>query len=273
MDRLLEQLKDYLTKLAPGGLCVAFSGGVDSSLLLKLACMAADDVHAVTACTPFHTAAEPREAGEAAAAYGAVHHLLTPQLPRAVMDNPPERCYLCKKALFEEILRYAGGQSLAHILDGTNADDLKEYRPGIQALKELGVHSPLAELGITKSQVRELAARLGLTVAEKPSAPCLATRFPYNQPINPFYFAGIDRIERQVRGLGIPVVRARVEGTALRLEVPLEDFAALLPHRKALVRAALDAGFAGVSLDLEGFRSGSMDIRAARLTHERSNPK
>jgi len=259
------RIADYLAKLAPGGLCVAFSGGVDSALLLRLACDTGGAVHAVTVCTPFHSPLEQAEARELAEAFGAVHKLLMPDLPGELLDNPVHRCYLCKKALFRAIREYADGQGLEHLVDGTNRDDLGEYRPGLKALNELGVHSPLAELGITKAEVRELAAGLGLDVADKPSVPCLATRYPYDHPIRLERLPGIDRVERQARAMGISNVRARVEGETLRLEVAAADMPRVLSGREELAGLALEAGFVGISLDLEELRSGSMDIREARL--------
>jgi len=208
---------------------------------------------------------EQAEARQLAEAFGAVHKLLTPQLPRELLDNPIHRCYLCKKALFQAIREYADDRGLEHLVDGTNRDDLGEYRPGLKALGELGVHSPLAELGITKAEVRELAAGLGLDVADKPSAPCLATRYPYRHPISLERLPGIDRVERQARAMGISNVRARVEGETLRLEVAAADMPRVLSGREELAGLALEAGFVGISLDLEELRSGSMDIREARL--------
>lgn len=200
-----------------------------------------------------------------AEAFGAVYAVLTPDLPGELLDNPIHRCYLCKRALFQAIREYADSRGLRHLVDGTNRDDLEEYRPGLKALGELGVHSPLAELGITKAEVRSLAAMLGLKAADKPSAPCLATRYPYNRPIRLERLPGIDRVERRARALGVSGVRARVEGETLRLEVAAGDMPLVLAAREELVALALEAGFVGISLDLEELRSGSMDIREARL--------
>lgn len=260
MTKQLERLIDTLTKLADGGLCVAFSGGVDSALLLKAACSVTKNVHAVTLYTPFHSPLEPTEAARMAQEWGAVHSVITLEaMPAEVLANPPDRCYLCKRSIFTEIRRYADRHGLAHVLDGTNADDLNEYRPGLRTLVELGVISPLAGLGLSKAEVRTLAAELGLAVAAKPSAPCLATRFPYNEPLHADKLAAVDEIERFVKALGPQVVRARVHGDTIRLEVLPEEFGTVAAQGEALVREAQARGFARITLDLAGYRSGSFD--------------
>lgn len=259
MDNLT-RLSHCLGRLADGGLCVAFSGGVDSSLLLRAACELTRNVHAVTLVTPFHSPAELEQAERTAAAYGAAHSVITmDEMPPEVMANPPERCYLCKKAIFTAVLAVAGRHGLAWVLDGTNADDLMEYRPGLRALRELGVRSPLAELGFSKDEVRRMAASLGLDIADKPSSPCFATRFPYGIPIDPGLLPGVEALEAAIRRLGPRVVRARVHGDTIRLEVMPQDFPAVLEHRGELLKTARSAGFDRLTLDLAGYRSGSFD--------------
>lgn len=255
----LRKLDDYFAKLADGGLCVAFSGGVDSTVLLKAATMTGRDVHAVTLVSPLHSPTERTEAKRLAEAMGAVHHVLRADLPEAVRANTRERCYLCKRDLFFNIQQYARSQGLKWVLDGTNRDDLDAYRPGLRALRELGVLSPLAELGMTKGAVRALAAELGLAVADKPSAPCLATRFPYDTPIDLALLPAVDALEQFLRELGLSQVRARVIGGVARVEALPEQFATLLAQREALLARCRELGFVSASLDLRGFRSGSMD--------------
>lgn len=258
MDNI-SKLNKYLKDLAPGGLCVAFSGGVDSAVLLKAACNACDNVHAVMLSTVFHSPREPEAARHFAEGSGSRFTLLNLNLPSEVMDNPKDRCYLCKKTIFTAIFDYSAQNGLATVLDGTNSDDLNEYRPGLRALTELGVKSPLAELGITKNQVREIAREFGLPVAEKPSSPCLATRIPYNTRIEPQVLEKIDELEAFLKSHGFAVVRARIHGDIVRIEIPPEKFADMLDIREEIVKAAKNMGFAFFTLDLSGFCSGSFD--------------
>lgn len=263
MDALqnLVRLKAYLSELAPGGICVAFSGGVDSAVILAAAVSPGTRVHAVTMHTPLHSLKEPEAAEKLATGLGAVHKTITLEtLGRWLANNPPDRCYICKKWIFAAIKEYAAENGLDYVLDGTNADDLNEYRPGLKALGELGVKSPLAELGITKDGVRRMAKALGLVVADKPSSPCLATRFPYNTPLEPAMLEKADEMEAFIRKLGAQVVRARVHGDIVRLEVSPERFGDIIAHRDDIVSKVKELGFNYVALDLEGFRSGSMDI-------------
>lgn len=253
-------LKEYLTKLVSGGLCVAFSGGVDSALLLKAACEVCDNVHAVTLHTPLHSPAETKLAENFALDMGANFKLIElEKLPDEIMDNPPDRCYLCKKEIFTRICAYAEQNGVSAVLDGTNADDLTEYRPGLRALSELGVKSPLAELKITKAQARSMARELGLAFAEKPSSPCLATRIPYNVRIEPALLEKIDALESYIKTFGIGTVRARICGDTARLEVLPRDFSVIIDARDKITEKAKLLGFSRLTLDLEGFRSGSFD--------------
>lgn len=258
------QLNDYLTKLAKGGLCVAFSGGVDSAALLKAACTAAQcvgakSVHAVTVSSVFHSPKSLLDAEKLAKEYGAVFKLLKLELPDEVIQNPADRCYICKKAVFTAIKSYADENGLETVLDGTIADDLNEYRPGLKALAELDIKSPLAELRFSKDTVRMLARETGVSVAEKPSSPCLATRIPYNTRIEPETLAKIDAFEAHLKSLGFAVVRARVHGSLVRLEIAEEKLVDLLAVRADVLAKAKELGFAHVTLDLQGFRSGSWD--------------
>ncbi|MGI6403609.1 MAG: ATP-dependent sacrificial sulfur transferase LarE [Oscillospiraceae bacterium] len=260
----MNQLLQYFKNLS-GGVCIAFSGGVDSAVVLAAALKAGCKVHAVTLHSPLHSPADPDGARTLAQELGATHAVLTiEEIPAPIRDNPVNRCYLCKKELFSSLWDYTRRQGLAHLLDGTNADDHKVYRPGLRALKELGVKSPLAELGYSKEKVRALAGEFGLAVAQKPAAPCLATRFPYGTRLSEEAMAKADRIEGFLREQGHKVVRARIHGDTVRVEVPADDFAKLLQVREELINLCHQQGFVYVTMDLEGFRSGSMDVGLAQ---------
>lgn len=278
MEKKLEEkysaLKEMVDSRLPGGIAVAFSGGVDSALLLKLACMEAGEentVYAVTVRTKLHPAEDLEAAKLAARECGAVHRVLQiDELSESGLENnPPDRCYLCKRGIFRRIKDLAKELGAEYIFEGTNADDLLQYRPGIRAVRELRIDSPLAECGLTKAEVRRLAEHLGISAAKRPSAPCLATRLPYGTKISYELLEKIDEGERYLRGLGFYNVRLRAhELTDLvsgkrewiaRIEVDLEDLGKIPENREELVKKIKGLGFARVTMDLEGFRSGSMD--------------
>jgi uncharacterized protein len=259
MDNLTK-LTTHLSTLAVDGLCVAFSGGVDSTVVLKAAMSVTKNVHAVTLATPFSTVSETEQAGRMAKEMGVTYAVVhMDKMPDVVLANPPDRCYHCKKEIFRAIQGYAAEHNLKWVLDGTHADALTVYRPGLQAIKELGVRSPLAEVGFHKEDVRAVAAELGLAVAEKPAAPCLATRIPYHTTIDIAALPKIDAVDVAVKSLGVPVVRARLHGDTIRLEVAPEYFNIVIDKREFLLSAVKDAGFDRLTLDLAGYQSGSFD--------------
>ena len=289
-----EALAARLEQLAAGSIAVAFSGGVDSSLLLLMCCEAAKKtgkkVHAVTIHTRLHpmndletaarvaaeagaggaSAGHTRNADDPAAEGGghngagsaAAHHILyIDELEEAgIRFNPVDRCYLCKKCLFRKLIAKAEELGARTVLDGTNADDLTVYRPGIRALRELGVISPLAELGITKAEVRQIAAEYGLSVSGRPSTPCMATRFPYGTELDYDMIRRVEEGEAWLRAQGFYNVRLRVHGGIARIEVDPESMTELVKIREELLKKMSGYGFDYVTLDLAGFRSGSMDI-------------
>jgi uncharacterized protein len=261
-----EELKSEMSELVKDGACIAFSGGVDSSLILKLAADAGResgrDVHAVTFETRLHPVSDVQVSKSVAKEMGAIHTIIRVDEfeNRDLLKNPVNRCYICKKMLFSNLLDFARENGLKHVIDGTNADDLKVYRPGIRALKELGVISPLAGLGITKAEVREYASGLGISVASRPSAPCMATRLPYDTEISFELLERIERGEEFIKGLGFGIVRLRIHNETARIEVPTDDFLRLLEHREQIISTLKSLGFTYITLDIEGFRSGSMDI-------------
>lgn len=291
-------LKEKIDSYVSGGIAVAFSGGVDSALVLKLACMAAGEkstVYAVTVETKLHPAGDLETAGMAAAEFGAVHKVLQIDelAETGIETNPVNRCYLCKKGIFEKVKELAEELGAGCILEGTNADDLGQYRPGIRALKELQIISPLAACGLTKEEVRKLAEHLGIPAANRPSAPCLATRLPYGTKISYELLAKIDEGERYLRALGFYNVRLRVheliesvgresksveEGSVYRqgkqekdkawlarIEVDREDLPKLIAYGEEVTEKIKGLGFCRVTVDLEGFRSGSMDENMREL--------
>lgn len=241
---------------------LAFSGGLDSSFLLHAASRAmGEGLVAVTLDTPFAPRAEIAEAASLARSLGARHVVLPVPFPEALRDNPPERCYLCKKALFARLLELANNQGIAHVLDGANLDDLDDYRPGMRALAELGILSPLLAAGIGKADIRALSRQAGLPTWNKPSGACLLTRLPHGRRVTAEELERIDTAETWLRGLGFPAVRLRSHGDLARLEVPRDQAPAVL---EADARHGIDAklkalGYRHVTLDLAGYRMGSFN--------------
>lgn len=245
---------------------LAFSGGVDSSLLLKLACICAKrkhtKVYAITLHTMLHPAVDMENAKQIAAFEGAEHIILeVDELQHAgILDNPVDRCYRCKKYLFRKILKEAADLQIKVVLEGTNADDLHVYRPGIKAVQELGIKSPLAEVGFTKAEIRQLAVEYKVHSANRPSTPCLATRFPYGVPLSYSQIQKVNFGENYLRSFGLYNVRLRVHGDIARIEVDVNDQKIVLENRTEIITYLKSLGYKYITMDLEGFRSGSMDI-------------
>lgn len=261
-----KQLEVLLQKLTREDVCVAFSGGVDSSLLLVMTWEAAQknntQVYALTMDTVLHPKADLEIARTVLARTGAMHKILTLNelaVPE-IKNNPADRCYRCKKELYRRMLQFAEEKGISRLLEGSNEDDLHVYRPGLRAIGELGVRSPLAEMGLTKEEVRFLARDYGIPVADRPSSPCLATRLPYGTEIDLELLRRIDEAEEFLRKLSFYNVRVRVHRDIARLEIDTEEFPQLLKERERIIRKLKELGFPYVTLDLEGFRSGSMDI-------------
>lgn len=262
-----KQLQECLEKYCREDVCVAFSGGVDSSLLLVMVCEAAEKfgskVYAVTFDTVLHPKADLEIARNVLTRTSAIHEVLTMDelaVPQ-IRFNPVNRCYLCKKELFSRMGEFAASKGVHILLEGSNEDDLHVYRPGLKAIKELGIKSPLAECGLKKTIVRELAAEYDLPVADRPSSPCLATRLPYGAEIDLTLLKRIDQAEGILREMGFGNVRVRVHGDIVRLEVDREQFPEVLKRKEEMISCMKQLGFCYVTLDLEGFRSGSMDIK------------
>lgn len=261
-----DRLKQMMDEYAKAPVCLAFSGGVDSSLLLKLACESGrkygNPVYAVTFHTMLHPACDLDTAKRVADEMGAEHIVIqVDELQMEGMkDNPPERCYLCKKHLFTTLLDFAREKNITCILDGTNEDDMHVYRPGIRALRELGIISPLALCHITKQEVKELAAEFSISVASRPSTPCMATRLPYGEKLDYEILRKIEAGEEYLRTVFRGNVRLRLHRDTVRLELDPDQMAAAIEKRDEVCKKMKELGFCYITLDLEGFRSGSMDL-------------
>ncbi len=269
MDEIREiddKLQGILREKTKKNVMLAFSGGVDSSLLLQILCDKAREnqsqVYAVTIHTRLHPTAELELTRQLAEEMGAIHQIIeVDELEAAgILNNPVERCYLCKKYLFTHLQKLAKKLKIETIMEGTNEDDLYVYRPGILAIQELGIESPLADLHITKAEIRALAARRGISVADRPSTPCLATRFPYHTPLSYEAMEKVEQGEAYLRNAGFYNVRLRVHGQIVRIEVDKADMDKLVNMKEQVITYLKNLGYDYVTLDLEGFRSGSMDI-------------
>lgn len=273
-DEKKKKLVEMMDKLAENDVFLAFSGGVDSSLLLKLACSSAlktgKQVYAVTFSTRLHPPCDMDNAEKVAKELGGKHVVLKiDELEQEeIRHNPPERCYLCKKHLFSQLRAFGEEKNGEIFLDGTNSDDLKEYRPGLQALKELSVISPLAECRLTKEEVRCLAAEYGISAAKRPSAPCMATRLPYGAVIDYDILDKISSGESLIRSYVEGNVRLRLHGDVARIEIDKHEFFKFLGKSGEITEGLKKLGFSYVTLDMEGFRSGSMDIYVKENTEQ-----
>jgi pyridinium-3,5-biscarboxylic acid mononucleotide sulfurtransferase len=259
---LLASLEERVAPL--GSAIVAFSGGVDSSVVAAIAARALGaGAVAMTAVSPSVATGELEGARRVAASIGIAHETVTTdELSReGYRRNGPDRCYHCKSELYDALAAHAAQRGYASVLSGANADDQGDWRPGLRAAAEHGVRHPLLDVRAGKAQVRALARRLELPSAEKPASPCLASRVPYGTPVDPAILARIDRAERAVRALGFAILRVRHHGDLGKLELPADDLPrALDPEgRAAIVAAIRGAGYARAAIDLEPFRSGSLN--------------
>ena len=257
-----EHLKRIVAELE--STAVAFSGGVDSTLLLKVcADMLGEKCIAVTARSETYPKEELKIARKTANALGVKHEIIeTSELGiPSFADNPPDRCYHCKKELMTKLRAVADANGLKNIADGTNTDDTEDYRPGIKAAEETGVQQPLREAGLTKQDVRSISRELGLEGWDRPAQACLASRFPYGRRITEGALKMVERTERLLREMGFRQCRVRHHDSVARIELLPEDIPRFIQmdERDNLVKKVKDVGYKFVALDLEGYRTGSLN--------------
>lgn len=243
---------------------IAYSGGIDSTLVAKVAYdLLGDRALAVTADSPSLLPEELEDARTQAAEIGIAHRVVvTHEMDNPnYTSNPTNRCYFCKSELHDTLKPLALAEGYPYVVDGVNADDLQDYRPGIQAAQERGARSPLAEVGITKLEVREISKQLGLPWWDKPAQPCLSSRFPYGELITAEKLQRVGRSERYLRQRGWKTLRVRSDGDTARIELPPDEIQAFVSQTDldSLVTAFRDFGFVYVTLDLEGYRSGKLN--------------
>ncbi len=264
LHRKYEDLKRSMRSMEK--VAVTFSGGVDSTFLLKVSIdvLGAEKVLALTAVSPTYPRAERREAQELAAAMGArvVMFDSGEMEDENFLANTRDRCYYCKTRLFKAVRDIAGREGYLSILEGSNVDDIDDFRPGRRACQELGVRSPLLEAGFTKQEIRTLSRELGLKTFDKPAQACLSSRIPYGTVITARKLEDVERSEIFIKTLGISQVRVRHHGATARIEAEEKDFPVILEHRDRIASELMRIGFTYVALDLHGYRTGSMNEQA-----------
>jgi len=265
MDRKkINKLKKILKDM--GSLIIAFSGGVDSSFLLKVAeNVLGKNVIAVTAKSLTYPRRELKDAKRIAKSLNCRQIIIdSNELKiKEFRNNSKNRCYFCKKELFLKLISIKNKYKFNFVVDGTNYDDLNTFRPGLKALKELGIRSPLAEAGLTKEEIRKYSRMLNLSTWNKPAFPCLLSRFPYGEEISEFKLKKIEKAESFLHSLGFRQVRVRYHYPIARIEIEKEEIPKILQSniREKMIKQLKKIGFEYITLDLEGYRSGSMDKR------------
>jgi uncharacterized protein len=258
-----DKLRKLRTILSDAGAAaIALSGGTDSTFLVSVASgISGLRVMAVTVSTPYMFVSEVEEAAAFCDRCGVMHRTIRMDIPETVRGNPPDRCYLCKTEVMGVIRATAGEEGISVIFDGTNADDVNDYRPGMRALEELNIRSPLLEAGLTKNEIRALAREAGLDVSDKPSNACLLTRFPHDTSILPGELRKAEEAEIFLTGMGLEGSRIRVHGDLVRIECKTEFFPKIMEANmgEKMIAALKNMGYKYITVDIEGYRSGSMN--------------
>ena len=255
LKRLLEEMESVL---------ISFSGGCDSSFLAKIAYdVLGDRAIAVTANSELYADSQTKDSKKIATEIGVNHEIISSKelsIPE-FSSNPPDRCYFCKKELFSRLLEIAKKRHFKYVLDGSNFDDIDDYRPGMKASKELDIRSPLKETKLTKDEIRQLSRKFGLFTADKPAMACLASRFPYGTKIREEDLKRIEKSEQFLRDLGFTQLRVRHHGDIVRIEILPGDITSMLRDdlREIIVKEFKRLGYEYVTIDLEGYRTGSMN--------------
>ena len=253
LDSILKDLNSFV---------VAFSGGVDSTFLLHRAhSVRKSGVIGITIRTPYIPKREIDEAIEFTSSFGIKHKIIDIAFPPMIRNNPVDRCYTCKKTIFTDLLGFARENNYPYVIDGTNSDDIGEYRPGLKALTELGIRSPLLESGLTKQDIRELSKEADLDIWDKPAMACLLTRIPYETEVNEGVLRLVEDADIMLLEQGFPGTRVRIHGDLARIECLPGYIEKIVrnPQKEQIISNLKKIGFRYVSLDLEGYRTGSSD--------------